>query len=156
MVAWSENVVLLHENEKGIYGDIASRCAEIMEELYCDNFKAVFDPANFVQCGEKTREAFDMLKPYVEYMHIKDALSESGKVVPSGLGDGALEYILGGLRQKGYDGFLSLEPHLGSFEGLKDLEIGDISDLPEGGEGTFMVAHNALIKILDKIGEKYE
>jgi len=154
--ARKNDVVLLHENEKGIYGDIASRCAEIMQELYCDNFKAVFDPANFVQCGEKPRVAFDLLKPYVEYMHIKDALADSGKVVPSGMGDSGMEYILSGLFERGYDGFLSLEPHLGSFEGLKDLELCDVSDLPEGGEGTFMLAHSALKKILDKLGEKYE
>ena len=152
--AKENNVILLHENEKEIYGDIASRCLCLMQELYCDNFKAVFDPANFVQSGENTKEAFDVLKPYIEYMHIKDAKLKDGSVVPSGFGDGNVEYILGELLSEGFDGFLSLEPHLGSFEGLENLEISDImNDLPEGGEGTFTVAYNALKKILEKIGE---
>ena len=57
------------------------------------------------------------------------------------------------LFEKGYDGYLSLEPHLGSFEGLAALEVGDImKDLPESGEGTFTVAYNALNKILNEIG----
>lgn len=53
--AKAEDVVLLHENENDIYGDIASRCVDLFSELYSDNFKGVFDPANFVQCGQDTK-----------------------------------------------------------------------------------------------------
>ena len=95
------------------------------------------------------------MKPHIEYMHIKDA-NEDKKVVPAGYGLGGIDNILADLKASGWKGFLSLEPHLGSFEGLKDLELGDVSDLPKGGEGTFMLAHSALKKILDKLGEKYE
>ena len=147
--AKKENVILLHENEKDIYGDIADRCVDLLSELYCDNFKAVFDPANFVQCGQDTKEAYKKLESYIEYMHIKDAKAEDGTVVPSGYGDGNVKFILDSLFAKGYDGFLSLEPHLGSFEGLAALEIDDkMENLPEGGEGTFTLAYNSLIELL--------
>lgn len=150
--AKEKGVVLLHENEKDIYGDTVTRCADLMNELYCDNFRAVFDPANFVQSGQDTKEAFDVLGEYVEYMHIKDALAENSRVVPSGHGDGNVEYVLKNLFAKGYDGFLSLEPHLGSFEGLADLELDDkMENLPKSGVGTYMIAYNALCEILDKI-----
>ena len=149
--AKENDVVLLHENEKDIYGDIADRCLEIMEKLSCENFKAVFDPANFVQCGQDTKKAYEMLKPYVEYMHIKDAKTD-GCVVPSGYGEGNVEFILSDLFQSGYDGFLSLEPHLGSFDGLANLELDDkMLNLPKGGEGTFTLAYNALKEIVEKI-----
>jgi sugar phosphate isomerase/epimerase len=149
--AKENNIVLLHENEKDIYGDIAERCEDLMKELYCENFKAVFDPANFVQCGTDTRLAYEKLKQYVEYMHIKDALSESNRVVPAGIGDGNLEFIVTDFI-KNCGGFLSLEPHLGAFEGLADLELDDsMLSLPQGGEGTFTVAFNALKKIIEKI-----
>ena len=154
MIAYAKenDVVLLHENEKGIYGDTAERCLDLMKELYCDNFKAVFDPANFVQCKQDTKQAYDMLKDYIEYMHIKDAKMEDGTVVPSGYGDGNVPYILGELFNNGYAGFVSLEPHLGSFEGLAALELDDkMENLPKGGEGTFTVAYNALCKILKNI-----
>lgn len=152
--AKENDVILLHENEKDIYGDTVERCKDLMDTLYCDNFKAVFDPANFVQCGQDTKKAYEVMKPYIEYMHIKDAQAVDGSVVPSGYGDGNLEYILTDLLKNGFDGFLSLEPHLGSFEGLSKLEMGDImKDLPKSGEGTFTVAYNALKNILDKIGE---
>ena len=149
--AKENNIVLLHENEKDVYGDIVERCEDLMKELYCENFKAVFDPANFVQCGTDTRLAYEKLKQYVEYMHIKDALSESGRVVPAGIGDGNLEFIVTDF-PKNCGGFLSLEPHLGAFEGLADLELDDsMLSLPQGGEGTFTVAFNALKKIIEKI-----
>ena len=80
-------VILLHENEKNIYGDTAKRCADIMNEFYGDSFGAVFDPANFVQCGEDTKAAYDVMKNYIKYMHIKDDEAD-GTVVPSGDGCG--------------------------------------------------------------------
>ena len=150
--AREQDVVLLHENEKDIYGDTADRCLDLMKELSCEHFKAVFDPANFVQCGEDTKRAFALLKDYIEYMHIKDALYENNKVVPAGKGDGNVSYILKELFTNGYTGFVSLEPHLGSFAGLADLELDDMMlDLPEGGEGTFTLAYHALNEILNTI-----
>lgn len=150
--AKQQDVILLHENEKEIYGDTAERCLDLMKELSCDNFRAVFDPANFVQCGVDTKAAYEMLAPYIEYMHIKDAKFEDGSVTPAGYGDANVEYVLSKLFANGYDGFLSLEPHLGNFAGLSSLENGDImKDLPDGGEGTFTLARNSLLDIIERI-----
>lgn len=150
--AKEENVVLLHENEKDIYGDTIEHCKDLMENLSCDNFKSVFDPANFVQCGQDTKVAFDTLEKYVAYMHIKDAKSTDRTVVPAGHGDGNIPYIIEKLFKNGYDSFLSLEPHLGNFAGLASLETDDLmADLPEGGEGTFTLAFNELNKIINDI-----
>ena len=149
--AKENDIILLHENEKKIYGEKAPECLEIMEAFACDNFKAVFDPANFVQAGQDTKKAYEMLKPYVAYMHIKDAL-ENGDIVPAGMGLGNISYIIGDLFANGFDGFISLEPHLGSFEGLAELELDDkMLKLEEGSERTFAVAYNALEKIIDNI-----
>lgn len=150
--AKKEDVILLHENEKHIYGDTADRCLELMKEFYGPNFKAIFDPANFVQSGEDTKRAYEMLKPYIEYMHIKDALKNKGGVVPSGLGDGNVEYILKDLFASGYGGFLSLEPHLGNFKGFAELEIdAKTQDKVFGGEEAFELAYKSLLAILDRI-----
>lgn len=149
--AKEQEVVLLHENEKGIYGDTASRCVVLFEELSSPNFKAILDPANFVQCGEDVKEAFMKLEPYMAYMHIKDAKSD-GTVVPAGEGDGAIEYTLKRLREKGYSGFLSLEPHLGNFAGLENLEIDDkMTKLEKSSEKTFILAYESLKKILERV-----
>ena len=110
--AVNRNVVLCHENEKEIYGDTPERCLDLSETINSSQFKAVFDPANYIQCGVETYpHAFAMMEPHIEYMHIKDALLESGRVVPSGHGDGNIKKILSSLYTKGYDNFLTLEPH---------------------------------------------
>lgn len=150
--AKEQGVILLHENEKGIYGDTVERCADLMTELGCAHFHAVFDPANFVQCGQDTRKAYEALKEHIAYVHIKDAFLADGRVVPAGSGDGNVEYVLERLFAGGYDGFLSLEPHLGSFAGLENLELDDkMSDLPQGGEGTFTLAYRALESVLERV-----
>lgn len=118
--AWDS--MLLHENEKGIYGDSAPRCKELLEAFYGPHFKAVFDFANFVQVGQQTLPAYELLKPYVEYVHVKDAQWGTGAVVPAGQGDGHVKEILTDLIGGGWKGFLSLEPHLTDFAGLAALE----------------------------------
>lgn len=146
------DIVLLHENEKGIYGDTDLRCLDLMENLGCDYFRAVFDFANFIQCCVETVPAYQRLKPYVDYIHIKDAVAETGTVVPPGMGDGHLAEILAGFKADGYTGFLSLEPHLTNFTGLSGLEKdADHRDTVLTGEQAFTLAHDSLIDILKKI-----
>lgn len=147
-IAAENDVILLHENEKDIYGDVPERCLDIVNYVNNEHLGLVFDPANFIQCKVKTPEAFKMLKPYVKYMHIKDALI-NGEVVPAGYGEGHLADILGELAKDGYVGFTSLEPHLGTFEGLAGLEKTDIaSKLPKGGFDKFELACKALRNII--------
>ncbi len=146
--AAAQDIVLLHENEKGIYGDNGARCREIMEALYGEHFKAVFDFANFVQCGQDTLEAYEMLKDYIEYIHVKDALWKDGSVVPAGYGDGHVKEILQRLWQRGYTGFLSLEPHLTDFTGFAQLEEGGRIEKKLSGPEAFTLAHDSLVKLL--------
>lgn len=123
--AQGSDVVLCHENEKGIYGDIASRCLDIHQQLPA--LKAVFDPANFIQCGQDTMEAWTMLAPYVYYLHIKDATPE-GKVVPAGRGIGHVPEIVRLYVERG-GRVLTLEPHLAVFEGLASLEADEKTNI---------------------------
>ena len=115
MIAEAEktNIVLAHENEKGIYGDTGERCLDLYSTLKSKNFTGVFDFANFVQCNQHPYEdCWLKLRPYITYFHIKDALLQTGKVVPAGQGDGNVEKILGEAFAAGYSNFLTLEPHL--------------------------------------------
>ena len=148
-------LTLLHENEKDIYGDTAERCLDLMETLKCNYVKAIFDPANFVQCNVETYPyAYKLLKDYIVYFHIKDALSSNHNVVPSGYGDGKIKEILTEVYNDGFDGFLSLEPHLASFQGFSELELepnSSINEMPEGGPKQFAIAADALKKIIYEI-----
>lgn len=147
--ATGSDIILCHENEKGIYGDTASHCEEIHRSL--PQLRAVFDPANFIQCGQDTLTAWEMLAPYIEYVHIKDA-KINGPVVPAGQGDGKLHALL----QKYKGQVLTLEPHLRVFDGLAALEQGgqvsgiDGSAYPTA-DAAFDAAAHALRILLDTL-----
>ena len=114
--AEAAGVVLVHENEKEIYGDLPGRCLEILTQVDSPALRAAWDAANFVQCGvdHPYQEGYNSLRPYVEYVHVKDALAGSGTVVPAGKGDGEIRETISALHASGFDGFFSLEPHLAS------------------------------------------
>ena len=105
-------VALVHENEKGIFGDIGSRCVDLMTSVNHPQLRTAFDFANFVQCKQKPLEIWPQLKPFTTHIHIKDAKWDSGKVTPAGEGDGQLKEILVDAFKSGYRGAVSLEPHL--------------------------------------------
>lgn len=136
-------VVLVHENEKDIFGDIPSRVLDIVESVGSPALKLAWDNANFVQVGVKPfTDAFEMLRPHTVYVQVKDALAESGRVVPSGEGDGELLATVEGFRDSGYSGFVSLEPHLADA-----FELGGFS-----GPYAFGVAARAFAKVLETAG----
>lgn len=117
-IAEGSGIILCHENEKGIYGDNAERCFDILKAL--PQIKGIFDPANFVQCGVDTLKAWDMLGEYIKYMHIKDAMTD-GSVVPAGFGAGNVKEIVNKYMNNGGSEF-TIEPHLAVFDGLAGLE----------------------------------
>ena len=151
-IARDSKVVLCHENEKGIYGDNAGRCLEILREF--PSIKGIFDPANFIQCGQETLDAWRQLAPYIKYLHIKDALSD-GSVVPAGYGEGHVAEILSDFIKKGGTA-VTLEPHLAVFDGLAGLErTGEESNVGKyvypSNDAAFDAACNALKEIVQQI-----
>ena len=114
-------VTLCHENEARIYGDVPKRCLEILEK-FGGELKCVFDMGNFVLEGvEPYSEAYELLKKYIAYFHIKDALAE-GVIVPPGKGDAKIKEILEAHKKYSEnDFFTTLEPHLIKFVGLGSL-----------------------------------
>lgn len=152
--AKANDAVLLHENEKGIYGEMAAECKKLMDTFGGEHFQAVFDFANFVQCKQDTVEAYEILKQHVKYVHVKDALWESGAIVPAGNGDGNVEKILRLLEQNDFRGFLSIEPHLFDFQGFEKLENGSQKLVTNStskmtGAEAFTLAHDSLVKLLN-------
>ena len=143
-MAEQEDFMLLHENEKEIVGDTPERCAALLRAVDSPRLRLIWDPANFVQVGvaEQVTRYWTLLGPYVAYIHIKDALLADGSVRAAGEGDGQVKDLLIRLRDSGYQGILSLEPHLavagpsGGFSGAEKM--------------TYAV--HALRRLLDEIG----
>ena len=152
-LAEEAGILLCHENEKGIYGDTAERCLDLINH-FGGRLKCIFDPANFIQCGEKPIDNYKILKDKIFYMHIKDALLDGGAVVPSGCGDGNVEDILKGLSENADDMLLTIEPHLRVFSGLENLQDEEVKhkySYPDS-QSAFAAAADALKKILANIG----
>ena len=147
-ISEGSGVSLCHENEKGIYGDTAARCAAILDAVPA--LRCVFDPANFIQCGQDVSEAWRLLGRRVYYMHIKDALPD-GTVVPAGKGAGHLAEILRDYVSRGGNA-VTVEPHLRVFDGLAALERDRKSPLPDSvyptADAAFDTACGALKQLL--------
>ena len=142
-LAADAGIVLLHENEKDIYGDTPERVLDLVESVDSPSLKVAWDSANFVQVGVTPfTDGYRLLRPHLEYLQVKDAIAATGEVVPAGHGDGELFATLEALRADGYTGFASLEPHLASAH-----ELGGFS-----GPVAFGDAARALRSITDHIG----
>ena len=120
------NLTLLHENEKEIYGDTIAHCTDLLQSINDPNFQAILDPANFIQCEQTPYpDAYQELRPWLRYVHVKDALPD-GTVVAAGEGVAHWPELLQQLRADGYAGFLSLEPHLalaGQYRGFSGPDL---------------------------------
>jgi sugar phosphate isomerase/epimerase len=143
-VAEEAGVVLLHENEKDIYGDIPERCLDIVESVGSPALRLAWDSANFVQVGVAAPfdDGYALLRPHLEYLQVKDALAATSEVTPAGEGDGQLLETLTALRDDGYTGFASLEPHLTDVNALGGFS----------GPAAFGVAGRAFRRLTDQIG----
>jgi sugar phosphate isomerase/epimerase len=139
-----EGVTLLHENEKDIYGDTPERVLDLVESVGSSALRLAWDSANFVQVGvaRPHDEGYRMLRPYLDYLQVKDAIAATGEVVPAGQGDGQVLDTLTALRDDGYTGFASLEPHLASAH-----ELGGFS-----GPAAFGEAARAFAGLIGRIG----
>jgi sugar phosphate isomerase/epimerase len=128
LIAAERGIVLAHENEKEIYGDIPERCADLIVSVGSPALRATFDAANFVQCGVRPHtDGYELLRPHLVYLQVKDALAATGQVVPAGQGDGEVRETLAALAASGFSGYASLEPHLaeagryGGFSGAQEF-----------------------------------
>ena len=140
-IAAGQGLVLAHENEKEIFGGTPGRCADA--SVNSPALRATFDAANFVQCGVRPfSEAYGPLRPHLVYLQVKDALAATGEVVPAGQGDGQMRETLAALRDSGFAGVMSLEPHL-----ARAGRYGGFSG-PEG----FTLAARSLKLILNELG----
>jgi sugar phosphate isomerase/epimerase len=145
-VSADADVILVHENEKEIYGDIPRRCLDIVSSVSAPQLQLAWDPANFVQVGVRPyTEGYAMLRRHVSYIQIKDALLADGTVVVAGAGDGEVVETVRALRADGFDGFFSLEPHLGEYTAFGALS----------GAELFTQAWKAFTDILTSEGIAY-
>lgn len=114
-------IVLLHENEKGIFGATPEYALDIYKSVNNVNLELLYDASNYIQCRVDPLAAFDLLKDYTAYYHIKDCDWSTRVEMPLGTGDGQYNKILKELSERNYDGFFTLEPHTGKYAVLRKI-----------------------------------
>ncbi len=144
--ASAAQVTLLHENEKGIYGDTIARNVDLLQSIDNPHFRAVLDPANYLQCQQVPYpDAYEAIRPWLSYVHVKD-VAPDGTLVVAGEGAAHWRELLQRLRADGYSGCLSLEPHLvaaGQYQGFSRID-------------RFRRASQALQQLLHEIQWEYD
>lgn len=175
-VVRGSGVKLIHENEKHIFGDVPERVAALYEAIDDPDFQLCYDASNFIQCGCDPWKAYLAQRDRTVYYHMKDCTD--GVEVPLGSGQGHIRDILFDLAKRGYDGFLTLEPHtfkyalmkipvyllppVGKLKTLRrvykqiDAHMGVAAFKAVGRREVYVKQHENLVKILDDAGVKYE
>ena len=150
-VAKGYGVYLYHENEKEIYGDTKERVLEIINNV--QGLKYIYDPANYLQCGQQADETIELFHSKTDYFHIKDVIFDTDELVPAGCGDGKIFEIISKIND---DKVLTLEPHLAVFEAYKSIDNTEMKhkfEFKSAGEA-FDFACDSLKKLLQKAGYK--
>ncbi len=114
-IAEDGEVILGHENCSGWGGQSPQNIKEMFEEVRSPALKVIYDTGNPVAHGGSAWDWYEVCKPHTVYVHIKDGVpAGSGEIRYSypGEGDGMVREVLADLFGSGYDGGLSIEPHM--------------------------------------------
>ena len=84
-----------------------------------DGLCYVYDPANYLQCGEDIDKCLSMTAGRANYFHIKDVVISTDELVPAGYGDGKIDKMIDLIDR---DTVLTLEPHLKVFDGYAEID----------------------------------
>ncbi len=113
-IAEGEGVILAHENCSGWGGVSAENCRTLTEEIGSASFKVLFDTGNPPAEGQDSWDFYNTIRKYIVYVHIKDSRREGDSTIFTlpGEGAGRVRDIVADLKSSGYEGILSIEPHL--------------------------------------------
>ena len=109
------SVVLLHENCVGWGSQGAEQSLRMLDQVGSEHLRLLFDIGNGVWYGYDGPSFLEEVLPHVDHVHVKDGLRDvDDKPVASEPGAGAAGLVasLALLRDAGYRGWYSVEPHL--------------------------------------------
>lgn len=107
-------ITLAHENCSGWGGLSAENSNILLGEVNSPALKVVFDTGNPVTYDQDAWAYYQTVSKDIVYVHVKDAIRKNGEDTYTycGEGQGYVREIVGDLLAKGYDGGISIEPHL--------------------------------------------
>ncbi|AHH95184.1 hypothetical protein GCM10010174_55510 [Kutzneria viridogrisea] len=141
--AEDSGVTLLHENCSGWAGTSAKRMLELLDAVDSPALRLLFDTGNGIPHGYDGLAVLKEIVEHVAHVHVKDAVgspAEHSYTLP-GAGQARVTDCVRLLRDNGYTGAWSLEPHLG----LRPHEPGELAaDAPQ----RFLAAGRAMTELL--------
>jgi sugar phosphate isomerase/epimerase len=113
-IAEAAGITLLHENCVGWAATRADRALDLLDAVGSPALRLLFDVGNGVAHGYHAPDLLFDLVPFVAHVHVKDAVGGGADTTYTLPGDGVVgvRECLRLLRAGGYDGALSIEPHL--------------------------------------------
>jgi sugar phosphate isomerase/epimerase len=113
-LAEERGLTLVLENCSGWAGTSAERTLTLIEAVGSPALRVLFDVGNPVADGYDGVDYLERVLPCVEHVHVKDARRSGGEVrfTLPGEGEAELDRCLDLLFVAGYEGWLSIEPHL--------------------------------------------
>lgn len=147
-IAEDAGITLCHENCSGWGGLSADNSHVLLGEVDSPALKLVFDTGNPVCYEQDAWEYYRSVLSDIVYVHVKDARRVGHEDVYTYCGDGdaSLKRILTNLLQRGYDGALSIEPHLAAV-----IHTGESTDDASRMYDSYVEYGRRLMKIVDDI-----
>jgi sugar phosphate isomerase/epimerase len=154
--AEKSGLILYHENERHIFGDLGKDVAAIAN-LRNANFKLIFDFDNYQQSGEDVYAVWETLAEQTDSFHLKDS-TQDNMHVPVGQGNGQIEKILRDAVAKNWNGPIAVEPHLAhsgavALTGPSGVANESYANMPAAE--SFHVAMETATNLLNEIGVKW-
>ena len=149
------DVILAHENCSGWGGITIENNVALFETIDSQAnrpairaLRVLFDTGNPPTYGYNSWEWYQLVKPWIAYVHIKDAKKVDGEDVYTypGEGDGCVRQILADLLERGYDGFVSIEPHLEAV-----IHTGQEASSKQAAYDSYVEYGRRLMRIIEEI-----
>ena len=152
-LAEAEGVVLCHENESKIYGQMPEEVRDVLTSV--PGLGGIFDAANYRMNDANTMEGIGATLINFKYMHIKDAIYADQMIVPAGEGEGRIGDVIDVINGHTDDTvYLTMEPHLHEFNAYKLIDDHELKGkhVFKSGREAFDFAVGALEALLVKYG----
>jgi sugar phosphate isomerase/epimerase len=148
-IAEDSDITLLHENCDGWGGRGPQQSLELLRRVNSPNLKLLWDTGNPSGHAQDPWAYYSAVREHVVYVHIKDCAIENGKLRYTfpGEGQGKVREVLRDLKQHGYKGGLSIEPHLAAI-----VHEGKAASETEQAYGKYLEYGRRLMKLVESLG----
>ena len=116
-IAEDGDILLAHENCTGWAGQSPKHMRTLIDEVGSDHIIVLYDTGNPISHGQDAWSFYEGLRDVIRYIHIKDGHKTPGggpsdNYAYPGEGDALVHDVLTDQFKLGYDGVISIEPHI--------------------------------------------